>query len=214
VRERTCSVQERTSPDSGVGPPPRPRKPARPLAGTDAGVIHSPPMRRKLFSLAAGASAVVCIALCVLWVRSGSQLDELRLRFPRHSGTIECRTVGIGSCFGRLWIEWSDNYFVSGSDGFELSRHTEPAQKYAPWSSSDWGVATLNALGGTVYHLSAPHWAIVVVLLSISGTRIAMGLQRRLRARIGRCFRCGYDLRATPDRCPECGTAAGGERAA
>ena len=50
-----------------------------------------------------------------------------------------------------------------------------------------------------------PGWAVMVPLLVLPATAAASCWQRRRRSARGNCRSCGYDLRATPDRCPECG---------
>jgi predicted amidophosphoribosyltransferase len=42
---------------------------------------------------------------------------------------------------------------------------------------------------------------VVLFLLAFADLR-----KQQTRADEGRCANCGYDLRATPNRCPECGT--------
>jgi hypothetical protein len=63
--------------------------------------------------------------------------------------------------------------------------------------------------------VGVPHWAVTLLLLVLparAGWK-AKALRRGRRLARGECAACGYDLRATPGRCPECGTPAAGKGA-
>ena len=65
-----------------------------------------------------------------------------------------------------------------------------------------------NILNGSLtgYEVMFPHWLLFFVFFTPYALSILLKWRLRRRIAIGSCVVCGYDLRATTDRCPECGT--------
>jgi hypothetical protein len=55
-------------------------------------------------------------------------------------------------------------------------------------------------------YLAIPIWFLLLAFGFMPGRAVVKRLRERRHARVGMCRVCGYDLRASPDRCPECGT--------
>lgn len=56
------------------------------------------------------------------------------------------------------------------------------------------------------YHISVGLWVPALICLSGLYFSFLHGRRRRRRLKLGLCLKCGYDLRASTDRCSECGT--------
>lgn len=52
----------------------------------------------------------------------------------------------------------------------------------------------------------APTWSLALLFALLPLRRLTFFFRRRLRRSHGHCPICNYDLRSSPDRCPECGT--------
>ena len=58
------------------------------------------------------------------------------------------------------------------------------------------------------WRLAVPFWFVVCATLVLPLVQFRRAWRRHRRWVRGHCLECGYDLRATPERCPECGTEA------
>jgi hypothetical protein len=125
-------------------------------------------------------------------------------------GILVCRGKGVR---GKRELRVGDTIF-----GWQ-SRHLdwENKQFWRSWDLPYTGPAWLRDVGfvaghsidkdtsHNVWFVCAPHAAYALVLSVPLQTLIFRTLRNRRRRSRGMCTACGYDLRATRDRCPECG---------
>ncbi len=180
---------------------------------------------RHLFTLCAAASLVMCVAVCVLWVRSYSVVDTVdRMAwsagpFPDHyfldrvyslRGVVTWeQSLNAASYPERVrLVEWS-LYHPVARDGDRPRATGALGFTFRPIHAGPWWRSFIL----TVRHSSLALVTSVIPMIFVSC--VVLGALRRRRLRAKRiCVACGYDLRASPDRCPECGTLAAGAKGA
>jgi hypothetical protein len=169
-------------------------------------------VKRRLFDLVAGVSLALCACAVLLWTWSYDQADafgscvEHSPLLAQVHGTI---VLGMGS--------FNDNepghhrVLDAGAidDIEQLAYLYIYGEEYA-WSAGRGGfyIATSTPLGDANrrnWCVIFPHWALVGVTAIAPAVVGIRSIRRRRRAALGRCAGCGYDMRATPERCPECG---------
>jgi hypothetical protein len=181
-------------------------------------------MKRLLRILLKTSTLVSLVALAVslcLWVRSYWRSDSVTVDWSEASihspAEYLTRSVGVATRRGGLWCyraRYSGSIYVDNRPGptrVRFESFKAHADHYLPDSAADparwhggfaygWISSAEDVVG-----LRVPFWAIAV--LSALLPLLMLWRYGRRRRRIDRrlCVRCGYDLRATPDRCPECG---------
>jgi hypothetical protein len=93
------------------------------------------------------------------------------------------------------WYGWYGSNPAELKPGF--------VQIAAGWADPQWGQPDGSSLLVTVI---VPVWTWLAMGLPLPAFAIARRLKIRGRRLRGLCLTCGYDLRASPTRCPECGT--------
>jgi hypothetical protein len=175
-------------------------------------------VKRWFFNLAAAVSLVLCIIVVALWLGGSLRTDWWRWSTDSHTYQIathggQLSFMKIGVALPVAGIEWQS---ADRPDSAGYRVHVGRGDSRKLWIGTLlYGVGRFSSEPRETpdrrfWWLSIQSWFVLLVAglpLLLCGLNALM--RRRLwlaRTRQGLCPTCGYDLRASPSRCPECGT--------
>ena len=189
-------------------------------------IIASPTSRRRSVTIADMAAIIVVVAFLMLWTKSfwkGNGIGYISYTYTDR-GTAQ-RSIHDAEIISGSTIFGSDQLTISGQDQVEGTKHQQrgfyvyspqPRYAYVNWTPrrSIWnklGVFVMTDSGRadtSLRRVIVPGWFILLLSGSITAILLHRAYRRWIRMTRqtrGACLNCGYDLRASPGRCPECG---------
>jgi hypothetical protein len=194
-------------------------------------------MRRKLFTLCSAASLLLCVAVCVMALRSRTRTDGCGVYLRAHvlsamseDGVLELAVNNVPSnepSFYRFSLPFLaplasppptsqsipyDDTLGTFWDQWQVGQHWELLGLSVEQRRLYNAIAKPNDPALLQYALGIHYawWCAATLVLPLVALRRA--LRRRHRGTAGLCPACGYDVRATPERCPEYGKDREGMR--
>jgi hypothetical protein len=144
-----------------------------------------------LFTFVSALSLLLCVAVILGWVASSHFSWQTRL--------------------GRLVLLWVDHGALTFAT---YARQSKVGDRFGVTQTSSVGPLRIKRTPGVSPPNSRVEYSVRLAhMIPLCGVLPVVWIVMWRRARTqqtppGLCLACGYDLRATPDRCPECGTDA------
>jgi hypothetical protein len=186
-------------------------------------------MRRHVFTALSAFSALAFIATCIMWFRShlireaieGDLTDERTFVtgdfcILSEEGELRVQRSTLSRPLRFDYVHpmryWEYTHFdrwltgkLDGSWGFSKETRADSGIWVSLSGSREASSGSGHILDGRYVVFSLPYWFIVLSFAAMPSIWTYRRLRPRPTRRRGYCSKCGYDLRATPDRCPECG---------
>jgi len=191
-------------------------------------------MKRRLLSLLTVLSLLLCVLAAGVWAMGGRARRPLVQRLfddegrrtgdvsvSSWRGSLVVQVGGFSQPEGGRWAvepppgpadydRWRNNPQTSPLDpssvrfaGFACTTY---GYTYWPYPKGFTGPYVPTTVMNRV--VMVPWYAVTLLAATLPAVWARRMIRRRRRQSRGTCVACGYDLRATPGRCPECGWSA------
>ena len=150
-------------------------------------------MKSRVRNAALACSMLAAVAIAALWVRGVYVRDQVVFGAFGHKCAVAVFPQHL--------------YFIAvGAQGTRVPTDLQLGLRAYPGRPRYWEIQYHDRPGGAL-RLGIPFWLPLSFAIIPPLWWVLNRTQAALRYRAGRCRACGYDLRASSERCPECGAS-------